>query len=143
MNIKEIRAIQDEYERMEGTVTGEVITRLWDHGRNCWRKAHCVVIDLGRRPPVTPHVLTREDRELLALRGYKARPTPEVPRNASTDTPALRLHEWLKTVGATTHREAAAAINIPESKAKQLLINNAHLFKFWKKIAGQSYFIAV
>lgn len=142
MNAKQIRAIHDEYDRLEGTVTGEIVTTLWDHGSNHRRIAHCIVIDLGRRPPVPPAVLTREDRQLMALRGTTHRITP-VRNTQPVETLAKRLHEWLKGVGAATHMDAAKACNVTDFQAKHLLTSNAHLFKFWKKIAGQSFYIAI
>lgn len=142
MNARQIRAINEEYDRLEGIVTREITTTLWDRSSNRRRVAQCVVIDLGRRPAVTPYVMTAEDKELMALRGaeYPQR------RQRSTEAPETlckRLHEWLKRSGAATHHQVAQGISISEAQAKHLLTSNTHLFKPWKRIAGQSYFVAV
>lgn len=144
MNAKKVRAINDEYDRLEGTVTREVTTTLWDRVNNCHYVARCVVIDLGRRPPVTPYALTAEDRELMRLRGAIHQPRKSVPTQLrSTETfEALskRLLAWMEHAGAVTIPQTAQALNVSTDQAKQLLISNARL---WKKIAGQSYFVGV
>lgn len=141
MNAREVRAINDEYDRLEGTVTHEVTTKLWDRASNSHYFARCVVIDLGRRPPVKPYALTQEDRELMGLRGASydvATRSTEEPESLSK-----RLHAWMKNAGAVTNHQAAQALSVPVEQAKHLLTSNAHLFRLWKKIAGQSYFVAI
>ncbi len=141
MNAKEVRAINDEYDKFEGRPVREVITMLWDHGLNRRRAALCVLIDLGRKPPVDPYKLNREDRELMALRGTNG--IKPVRNIEPAETLSQRLHAWAKGKGAITYVQAAQAINVTNDQAKHLLTSNAHLFKFWKKIAGTSYYIAL
>lgn len=135
--------VQDEYERFEGTVTGEITTMLWDHNNNCHYQACCLLIDIGRRPPIVPHRLTREDRDLMAIRQQRYQAKPLIIPTVDTESPTKRLHAWMKQTGATTHIQAATALQLAPNLVKNLLTSNAHLFKFYKKIAGQTYFIAI
>ena len=143
MNAREVRAIHDEYDRLEGTVTREVTAVLWDRASNCYYKTRCVVIDLGRRPPVTPYDLTQEDHALMRLRSKLISKLTSVYSTEDPKALCKRLHTWMKTTGAVTNHDAAQALNVTAEQAKQLLTSNAHLFRLWKKIAGQSYFIAL
>lgn len=130
----------NEYGQLEGVVRGEIITKLWDHGLNCHRVTRCVVIDLGRRPPVKPAKLTREDRSLLRLQSHQPQP---VRSEEPSENLATRLHAWMKQTGAVTYQQAAAELNVNDDQAKKLLSSNTNLFKFWMKIAGQSFFVAI
>lgn len=143
MNAREVRAINDEYNRLEGTVTGEVMATLWDRASNRHYVTRCVVIDLGRRPPVTPYDLTSEDRSLMRLRTGVINKTTSIRSTEAPDTLCERLHAWMKNAGAVTNHQAAQALNVPAEQAKHLLTSNTRLFRPWKKIAGQSYFIAI
>lgn len=145
-----LKAAYAEYDRFEGIPRREAKVAIWDHLANRRRVARCIIIDLGKRPPVPPADFDREDLELIALRGsVRARRPNGYERvnsakfKARSETLCQRLHAWLKSTGAATHHDAAKALEISESQAKHLLTSNAHMFKCWKKIAGQSYFIAV
>lgn len=139
---QETRAAVDEYNRYEGTPVREIVTFLWDHGCNRKREARCLLIDLGRRPPVDAHLLTREDRALFALRRRRMQPHAQRSYEAQ-ESLSKRLHAWLKTVGAATQYQAAEALGTTPHQALHLLTSNAHLFRLYKKIARQSYFVAV
>lgn len=144
MNAKQVRAINDEYDRYAGIPRREGVATLWDHGLNQRVRCPCVVIDLGRRPDVPPAQLTREDRALMALRERKPLEVARIERTAKgRESLAMRLHEWAKSAGAFTYQQAVTALDINDSQAKNLLTSNAHLFRFWKKIAGQSYYVAI